>query len=89
MQNGVVNGKITYTLLGLPVAVTEGLDETTTPVVLANLAEGYSIMVKQDMKLQQIVDGPNALRTSQLIVADAYMDGAVTNPAAIVKLNVA
>lgn len=88
MQNGVVNGKITYTLLGLPVAVTEGLN-ATTPIVLANLAEGYSIMVKQDMKLQTIVDGPNALRGSQLIVADGYMDGAITNPAAIVKLTVA
>lgn len=88
MQNGVVNGVITYTLLGTPVAVTEGLD-AATPIVLANLAEGYSIMVKQDMKLQTIVDGPNALRGSQLIVADGYMDGAVTNPAAIVKLTVA
>ncbi|QDP39439.1 phage major capsid protein [Radiobacillus deserti] len=91
MQNGVVNGKVQYTF-GSPVHVTEALQAGTTagevPVVFANLSEAYAILVKQEMAIKQIADGPNALRGSQLLVLDGYMDGAVTNSQAISKLNV-
>lgn len=92
MQNGVVNGRLTYTLFGASVYVTEALQAGTTagqvPVVFANLQQAYSILVKQEMSIRQIVDGPNALRGSQLLVLDGYMDGAVTNPQAIAKIEV-
>lgn len=89
LQNGVVNGKPTYTLFGAPVYVTEALADDVTagnvPVVFGNLNEAYSIMVKQEMGIKQIVDGQNALRGSQLLVLDGYMDGAVVNHQAIVR----
>ncbi|RLQ89951.1 phage major capsid protein [Falsibacillus albus] len=92
MQNAVVNGKPTYTLFNRPVFVTEALDAGDTvgqvPVVFANLGQAYSILVKQEMNLRQIIDGQQALRGSQLLVLDGYMDGAVTNHAAIAKLTV-
>lgn len=92
MQNGIVNGKPTYTLFGQPVYVTEALADGTVvgevPVVFANLSEAYSIMVKKEMEIRQVVDSANALRGTKLLVLDGYMDGAVVNPQAIVKLEV-
>ncbi|KZZ86231.1 phage major capsid protein [Bacillus sp. SJS] len=87
MQNGVVNGKIMYTLLGQPVHVTEALT-TDNPVIFANMAAAYAVMVKKDMALQNVVDTTNVLRGSRLLVLDGYMDGAVYNPQSISKLKV-
>ncbi|MDA1526485.1 phage major capsid protein [Bacillus cereus] len=88
IQNGVVNGAITYTLFGAPVYVTQALPDTT-PAVFGDIAEAYTILVKKEMSILNVVDTGNALRGSRLLVADAYMDGAVTNPQAIARLNVA
>lgn len=88
IQNGVVNGAITYTLFGAPVYVTQSLPDTT-PAVFGDIEEAYTILVKKEMSILNIVDTANALRGSRLLVADAYMDGAVTNPQAIARLNVA
>ncbi|WP_249710861.1 phage major capsid protein [Bacillus cereus] len=88
IQNGVVNGAITYTLFGAPVYVTQALPDTT-PAVFGDIAEAYTILVKKEMSILNVVDTANALRGSRLLVADAYMDGAVTNPQAIARLNVA
>ncbi|WDM33691.1 phage major capsid protein [Priestia megaterium] len=85
LQNAVVNGAINYTLLGSPVFVTEALP-TTTPVIFGNITEGYTLLVKKQMSIQKIVDSVNALRGSQLLVLDAYMDGVTTNPQALAKL---
>ncbi|PEO97629.1 phage major capsid protein [Bacillus toyonensis] len=87
IQNGVINGAITYTLFGAPVYVTQALPETT-PAVFGDISEAYTILVKKDMSIQNVIDTANALRGSRLLVADAYMDGAVTNPQAIARLNV-
>ncbi|WP_242247400.1 phage major capsid protein [Bacillus cereus group sp. BfR-BA-01523] len=87
IQNGVVNGAITYTLFGAPVYVTQALPDTT-PAVFGDIAEAYTILVKKEMSILNVVDTANALRGSRLLVADAYMDGAVTNPQAIARLNV-
>lgn len=88
LQNSIVNGKLTYTLLGSPVFVTEGLP-ATTPAVFANMAEAYTILVKKEMTMLNVAnDTKNALRGSMLVVLDGYMDGAVTNKQAISKLTV-
>ncbi|HFJ9474587.1 TPA: phage major capsid protein [Bacillus cereus] len=87
IQNGVINGAITYTLFGAPVYVTQALPDTT-PAVFGDIAEAYTILVKKEMSILNVVDTANALRGSRLLVADAYMDGAVTNPQAIARLNV-
>lgn len=86
VQNGVVNGKLTYTLFGVPVHITEALP-ATTPFLFGNFTEAYGIMVKQEMSLQKVTgDTTQALRGSKLLVIDGYMDGAVINPQAVTKL---
>ena len=88
MQNGIVNGRLSYTLFGAPVYVTDSLP-ATTPVIFGSIQEAYAIMVKQGLALQHITgDTTQALRGSQLLVLDGYMDGAVYNPQAISKLTV-
>lgn len=87
MQNGIVNGKPTQTLLGRPVYVTDVLPDTT-PIVFGNFYEGYGIMVKQGAKLQQITDTNLALKGAKLYLYDGYMDGAVYNPVALAKYQV-
>lgn len=87
LQNGVVNGVVTHTLFGLPVYTTDALPETT-PVVFGNITEAYAVLIKQDMGLQEIQDSGLALKGSKMFLLDAYMDGAVVNPQAVVKLTV-
>lgn len=86
VQNGIVNGVLTKTLFDIPVSVSDFLP-AATPLVLGSLAQGYSVMIKQGMNLQHITgDSRNALRGTQMLVLDAYMDGAVHDPQAFVVL---
>ena len=88
MQNGVVNGKITYTLFGMPVDITESLP-AENPVLFGNLEEGVSMMVKRGAQLQKIAsDTKQSLRGSVLFVYDFYADSSVVNPQAISKLTI-
>lgn len=88
LQNGVVNGKITYTIFGTPVEITESLP-AENPVIFGNLEEGVSMMVKRGAKLQKIGgDTQQSLRGSVLFVYDFYADSAVANPQALVKMTV-
>ena len=86
IQNGVVNGKFHKTLFEIPVVVTDQLTDEK-PIVLGSLSDGYTIMTKKGMFLRHITgDSRNALRGSQLLVLDAYMDGVVHDPQAFVYL---
>ncbi|MGG1916039.1 phage major capsid protein [Priestia megaterium] len=88
MQNGVINGKLTYTLFGAEIIVTDALPDAT-PLLFGSIEEAYAIMIKKGFALQHVTgDTTQALRGSQLLVLDGYMDGAVYNPQALVKLNV-
>jgi len=93
MQNGVVNGKLTYTLFGAEVIVTDALPydgAAGTPVLFGNVSEAYAVMIKKGFALQHVAgDTTQALRGSQLLVLDGYMDGATFNPQALAKLVVA
>lgn len=92
LQNGIVNGKITYTLLGFPCYVTDALSYNSTTLVgsgcvFGNIEEAYAVMIKKGFALQKVVgDTTQALRGSALYVFDGYMDGAVVNPQALAKL---
>lgn len=89
MQNGVVNGKLTYTLFGAQVIVTDALP-AGTPALFGSVEQAYAVMVKKGFALQHVTgDTTQALRGSQLLVLDGYMDGTVYNPQAICKLTVA
>lgn len=89
LQNGVVNGKLTYTLFGAPVEVTDSLPDET-PAIFGSIEQAYGVLIKQGFGLQHVTgDTTQALRGSQLLVLDGYMDGAVYNPQALSILNVA
>jgi HK97 family phage major capsid protein len=94
MQNGVVNGKLTYTLFGAEVIVTDVLDKGEVagdvPVIFGNIEAAYAVMIKKGFSLQHVsADTTQALRGSQLLVLDGYMDGTVYNEQALAKLVIA
>lgn len=76
-----------FKLFGQPVIINDTMPAPTAgekAVLFANFSEGYATMTKKGLNLQQITgDTKQALRGSQLIVLDAYVDGKVLNPAAI------
>lgn len=82
----LVEGMPGYRLFGaVPVYVSDTLNNTNTNVVLGNFEAGYTVMIKKGMNLTHVVnDSAQALQGGHLIVLDAYMDGAVTNPEAFV-----
>lgn len=82
----IVEGRPGYTLLGCPVYVSDVLkDNATSQVVFGNITEGYGMLIKKDMNLVAVTaDTTQALAGGRLYVLDAYMDGAVINPNAIV-----
>lgn len=83
LQNGVVNGKLTYTLFGAEVVVTDSLPDAT-PVIFGSIEQAYAVLIKRGFALQHVIsDTTQALRGSQLLVLDGYMDGAVYNPQAV------
>lgn len=82
----MVEGKPGYRLFGtIPVYVSDQLNNTNTNVVFGNFEAGYTIMIKKGMNLTHVTnDSVQAMQGGHLIVLDAYMDGAVTNPEAFV-----
>jgi len=92
VQNGIVNGKPTYTLFGLEVVISDSLDAGDTvgqtPVVLGSLEDGYAVMVKQGPKMTMVQDSQHALQGSVGFLFDVYLDGAVYNPDALKKLEI-
>ena len=89
MQNGVVNGRLTYTLFGAEVIVTDALDDEV-PCLFGNVEATYAVMIKKGFALQHVTgDTTQALRGSQLLVLDGYMDGVVYNEQAMARLVVA
>lgn len=90
VQNGVINGKLTFTLFGAPVYITDVLDAGTTagdvPAVFGDYSEAVGMLIKKEQGLKEIIDGQQAVRGSRLYVFDFYADSAVINPQAVVKL---
>lgn len=86
VQNGVVNGKPTRTLLGAPIYITTALENATSELIFCNAYEAISVMVKKAAGLQLIVDTDNALKGIKTLLFDIYLDSAVVNHQAIAKL---
>lgn len=85
LQNGVVNGAITHSLFGMPVFTSDALTDNQ-PVVFGNIENAVSVMIKQEIGLQQIVDSALAIKGAKVYVLDAYMDAAVVNSQAVATL---
>ncbi|ENB9402999.1 phage major capsid protein [Bacillus cereus] len=83
---------VTYRLFGQPVLIQDAMPNVATgnrAVVFANFGEGYATMTKKGLNLQHISgDTTQALRGSQLLLLDAYVDGKILNPAAIKALKI-
>ncbi|MDA1634010.1 phage major capsid protein [Bacillus cereus] len=90
MQNGIVNGRVSYTFLGLELIVTDSLEAGDAigqiPCVFGNIEAGYAVMIKKGPELTTVQDSEQALRGSIGFLLEAYMDGAVFNPQALAKL---
>ncbi|EJR31164.1 hypothetical protein III_05390 [Bacillus mycoides] len=90
MQNGIVNGRVSYTFLGLELIVTDSLEAGDAigqvPCVFGNIEAGYAVMIKKGPELITVQDSEQALRGSIGFLLEAYMDGAVFNPQALAKL---
>ena len=85
----IVDGKPGYTIFGVPVYVTSLLKDQDVQFLFGNFQEAYGMLVKQDMNYTVVTaDTTQALAGGRLTVLDAYMDGAVINPNAIVTASV-
>lgn len=83
MGNGVNNQ--VYNLLGSPVYVDDALTGAASEIIYGDLNAAYALDVQNTMNITHITgDTTQALNGGHLIVGDAYMDGGVQNPDAII-----
>ncbi|CDQ21226.1 phage major capsid protein [Halobacillus karajensis] len=91
VQNGIKNGRPTYTLFGLEVVITDSLDAGDVggvPCIIGSLQDGYAVMVKKGAKMTTVKDSQHALQGSVGFLFDMYVDGQVYNPDALTKLSI-
>lgn len=90
-KNG--NGSKYYTMLGLPVMISDAMPDIATEnkaIGLINMGEAYGTLIKKGIEVQHVyADSTQALRGSQLIVASIYLDGKIINDQAIRLLSIA
>ncbi|HFK1475551.1 TPA: phage major capsid protein [Bacillus paranthracis] len=89
-KNG--NGANYYTMLGLPVMISDVMPNVVTEnkaIGLINMGEAYGTLIKKGIEVQHVyADSTQALRGSQLIVASIYLDGKIINDQAIRLLSI-
>ncbi|PHE77249.1 phage major capsid protein [Bacillus wiedmannii] len=89
-KNG--NGSRYYTMLGLPVMISDVMPNIATgnkAIGLINMGEAYGALIKKGIEVQHVyADSAQALRGSQLIVASIYLDGKIINDQAIRLLSI-
>ena len=74
-----------YNLLGAPVYVDDALTGAPSEIVFGDLGAGYALDIQNTMNMVHVTnDTTQALNGGHLVVADAYMDGGVQNPDAII-----
>lgn len=87
MQNGIVNGKFTYTLAGIPVIIDNHMESlgavTRKPLVLANIGEAYSINMLQEIVVRRL-DQVEFTKGVEVFAGYVMADGKITNQDAIV-----
>lgn len=88
MQNGIVNGKLTRSLFGFEVLISEYLPKET-PIIFGNFEQGYTMMLKKENQMTIVNDTTQALRGSRLFLYELYVDGTVTNPDCFAILKIA
>lgn len=90
VQNGVVNGKFTYTLAGVPIIIDNNMpdyEQGNKAIILANIADCYSINVLQDIVLKKL-DQVEFLNGVEVFASYMMADGKITNEDAIIVAEV-
>lgn len=84
----VVGDRPEYRFQGVPVYVSDALQDAEKQIIIGNFGQGYGLMVKQGVHMVHVTqDTTQALAGGHLIVLDALMDGAVINPDAFVTVS--
>lgn len=84
LQNGTVNGRLSSTIQGFPVYVTDVLTKEDG-IVFGDISAAYGILIKKEFHLKHVNgDTQQTLNGTQLLAFDGYMDGTVINPEALV-----
>lgn len=86
VQNGVVNGKFTYTLGGVPIIIDNNMQDlgtgTNRPIILANIGEAYSINMLQDIVVRRL-DQVEFTNGVEVFAGYLMADGKITNQDAV------
>lgn len=91
VQNGIVNGKFTYTLAGIPIIIDNHMDDLQSskkPIILANIAEAYSINLLQDITVKRLSE-IEFLNGVEVFAGYVMADGKITNEDAVKVMTVA
>ena len=90
VQGGIVNGKFQYTLGGTPILIDNYMPDYTAgqkAIILANIADCYSINVLQDIVLKKL-DQVEFLNGVEVFASYMMADGKITNEDAIIVAEV-
>lgn len=88
VSNGIINGRVTYTLFGAPVFVSDALKDRNK-VIFGNYQQSIGILIKQGPELMKIeADTEQALKGAILFLYQSYMDSAVINKQGLAVLSV-
>ena len=85
VQNGVVNGKFTYTIGGIPIIIDNNMPDYTNgqvAIVLVNIADAYSINLLQDIVVRRL-DQIEFTKGVEVFAGYLMADGKITNQDAI------
>ena len=89
LQRDLVNGKTAYTLLGLPVFISDSMKPNTgvgneKVMILANLHSAYATLISKGIEVKTINnDSQTALSGNVLMVMDTFVDGKIINSEAV------
>lgn len=85
VQNGVVNGKFTYTIAGLPIIIDNNMKDlsgTNEAIILANINECYAVNMLQDIVVRRL-DQVEFTKGVEVFAGYVMADGRIINQDAI------
>lgn len=90
VQNGIVNGKFTYTIGTIPIIIDNHMPDYSTgnkAIILANIGECYSINMLQDIVVKRL-DQVEFLNGVEVFAGYLMADGKISNQDALVVAEV-
>lgn len=90
VQNGIVNGKFTYTIGTIPIIIDNHMPDYSTgnkAIILANIGECYSINMLQDIVVKRL-DQVEFLNGVEVFAGYLMADGKISNQDALVVADV-